>query len=124
MTDTRADSTSLPEQICALAAGFSEHRDAYQQHTYNETRVRREFTDPFKGIVFKYITANFNKLGLKKLICTSYDGSPLAGQMKLFDEYNAGNGLRKRPKANALIVDHVTDEGWTKASGVVSASAV
>lgn len=30
--------------------------------------------------------------------------------MTLFDEYNAGNGHRKKPKAIAVIVDHVKDE--------------
>jgi len=70
--------------------------------------------DPFESNFFKYFAANFNRLGLKRLVCTSYDGSPLAGQMTLFDEYNGGenggNGHRKKPKALAVIVDHVKDE--------------
>ncbi|GIK11192.1 MAG: hypothetical protein BroJett001_32580 [Chloroflexota bacterium] len=69
--------------------------------------------DPFESNFFKYFAANFNKLGLKKLICTSYDGSPLAGtggQMTLFPEYTEGNGKRQRPKAIAVIIDHVKDE--------------
>ena len=40
--------------------------------------------DPFESNFFKYFAANFNKLGLKKLITTSYDGSPIAGQLTLF----------------------------------------
>jgi hypothetical protein len=39
---------------------------------------------------FKYFAANFNRLGLKKLITTSYDGSPIAGQGTLFPEYDEG----------------------------------
>lgn len=35
--------------------------------------------DPFESNFFKYFAANFNKLCLKKLITTSYDGSPIAG---------------------------------------------
>ena len=35
--------------------------------------------DPFESNFFKYFAANFNRLGLKKLITTSYDGSPIAG---------------------------------------------
>ncbi len=66
--------------------------------------------DPFESNFFKYFAANFNKLGLKKLITTSYDGSPIAGQLTLFPEYNEGNGKRKKPKALAVIVDHVKDE--------------
>jgi len=34
--------------------------------------------DPFESNFFKYFAANFNKLGLKKLVTTSYDGSPIA----------------------------------------------
>ena len=66
--------------------------------------------DPFESNFFKYFAANFNKLGLKKLITTSYDGSPVAGQLNLFPEYNEGNGKRQKPKALAVIVDHVKDE--------------
>ena len=35
--------------------------------------------DPFESNFFKYFAANFNKLGLKRLVSTSYDGSPIAG---------------------------------------------
>jgi hypothetical protein len=66
--------------------------------------------DPFESNFFKYFAANFNKLGLKKLITTSYDGSPIAGQGTLFPEYNEGNGKRQKPKALAVILDHVKDE--------------
>lgn len=66
--------------------------------------------DPFESNFFKYFAANFNKLGLRKLITTSYDGSPIAGQGTLFPEYNEGNGKRQKPKALAVILDHVQDE--------------
>lgn len=42
--------------------------------------------DPFESNFFKYFAANFNALGLKKLITTSYNGSPVAGsQLPLFE---------------------------------------
>jgi hypothetical protein len=66
--------------------------------------------DPFESNFFKYFAANFNKLGLKKLITTSYDGSPIAGQGELFPEYHEGNGKRQKPKAMSVILDHVKDE--------------
>jgi hypothetical protein len=66
--------------------------------------------DPFESNFFKYFAANFNKLGLKKLITTSYDGSPIAGQGTLFPEYDEGNGKRQKPKAMAVVLDHVKDE--------------
>ncbi|KUK98867.1 MAG: ecoRIM [Parcubacteria bacterium 32_520] len=42
--------------------------------------------DPFESNFFKYFAANFNSLGLKKLITTSYNKSPIAGrQLPLFE---------------------------------------
>ena len=35
--------------------------------------------DPFESNFFKYFAANFNALGLKKLITTSYVKSPIVG---------------------------------------------
>jgi hypothetical protein len=74
--------------------------------------------DPFESNFFKYFAANFNKLGLKKLISTSYDGSPIAGQGALFPEYHEGNGKRRKPKALAVILDHVKDEDGDGAANV------
>ena len=74
--------------------------------------------DPFESNFFKYFATNFNKLGLKKLVTTSYDGSPIAGQLTLFPEYNEGNGKRQKPKALAVIVDQVKDEDGDGAANV------
>ncbi|MCX6740155.1 MAG: adenine-specific methyltransferase EcoRI family protein [Candidatus Parcubacteria bacterium] len=42
--------------------------------------------DPFESNFFKYFAANFNALGLRKLITTSYNKSPIAGrQLPLFE---------------------------------------
>lgn len=42
--------------------------------------------DPFESNFFKYFASNFNALGLKKLITTSYVKSPIAGgQLPLFE---------------------------------------
>lgn len=65
--------------------------------------------DPFESNFFKYFAANFNKLGLKKLITASYDGSPIAGAQLTFGEYGEGNGDRERPKAMAFEIEQVTD---------------
>jgi len=74
--------------------------------------------DPFESNFFKYFAANFNKLGLKRLITTSYDGSPIAGQLTLFPEYSEGNGKRKKPRALAVILDQVQDEDGDGAANV------
>ena len=74
--------------------------------------------DPFESNFFKYFAANFNKLGLKKLITTSYDGSPIAGEGALFPEYDEGRSKQQKPKALAVILDHVKDEDGDDAANV------
>ena len=61
--------------------------------------------DPFESNFFKYFAANFNKLGLKKLITTSYDGSPIAGAGHLVPGIQRGQwqapkaqGARRHPR--------------------------
>ena len=41
--------------------------------------------DPYESNFFKYFALNFNSLGLKKLICTCYDGSPFMGDELVFN---------------------------------------
>ena len=82
----------------------------YDANTFRGKIVYCNCDDPFESHFFKYFASNFNRLGLKKLVTTSYDGSPIAGQLSLFPEYNEGNGKRKKPKAIAVSIDHVKDE--------------
>ncbi|NBX37289.1 MAG: DNA methyltransferase [Planctomycetes bacterium] len=82
----------------------------FDPNTFRGKVVYCNCDDPFESNFFKYFAANFNKLGLTRLICTSYDGSPIAGQMTLFPEHTEGNSTRSKPKAIAVIVDHVKDE--------------
>jgi hypothetical protein len=74
--------------------------------------------DPFESNFFKYFAANFNKLGLKKCVTTSYDGSPIAGQQVLFQEYDEGNGKRHKPKAIAIEIEEVKDVTGDGAIGI------
>jgi hypothetical protein len=82
----------------------------FDPDTFRDKVVYCNCDDPFESNFFKYFAANFNKLGLKKLITASYDGSPIAGQLSLFPEYDEGNGGRRKPKALAVFLDHVEDE--------------
>jgi Adenine-specific methyltransferase EcoRI len=74
--------------------------------------------DPFESNFFKYFAANFNKLGLKKLVTTSYDGSPIAGAQLLLGEYDEGSLKRKNPKAVAIEIEEVTDIDGDGATGI------
>lgn len=82
----------------------------FDPDTFSGKVVYCNCDDPFESNFFKYFAANFNKLRLKKLVTTSYDGSPIAGQGTLFPEYNEGNDKRQKPKALAVVLDHVKDE--------------
>jgi len=90
----------------------------FDSDTFRGKIVYCNCDDPFESNFFKYFAANFNKLGLKKLITTSYDGSPIAGQLTLFPEYDEGNGKRQKPKALAVTLDHVKDEDGDGAANV------
>lgn len=90
----------------------------FDPDTFRDKFVYCNCDDPFESNFFKYFAANFNKLGLRKLVTTSYDGSPIAGQGTLFPEYNEGNGKRLKPKALAVILDHVKDEDGDGAANV------
>ena len=77
--------------------------------------------DPFESNFFKYFTANFNALGLKKLIATSYKPSPIANtelvlQPSLLHGYedkvvSKPIEQKGRPKvtANKFIINEVDD---------------
>ena len=41
--------------------------------------------DPYESYFFKYFALHFNHLGLKKLICTCYNGSPVQGEELVID---------------------------------------
>jgi len=82
----------------------------FDPDTFRDKVVYCNCDDPFESNFFRYFATNFNKLGIQKLITTSYDGSPVAGQRALFPEYDEGNDKRQKPKAIAVILDHVEDE--------------
>lgn len=82
----------------------------FNPDTFRDKIVYCNCDDPFESNFFKYFAANFNKLGLKRLITTSYDGSPIASAQLPLIEYIEGNGKRQKPKAIAVILDHVKDE--------------
>lgn len=57
----------------------------YTEH-FKDKIVFCNCDDPYESNFFKYFALNFNHLGLKKLICTCYAGSPVVStQLSLFD---------------------------------------
>ena len=82
----------------------------YAEHFKGKT-VLCNCDDPFESNFFRYFALNFDHLGLKKLMATSYCGSPIAGgeyQPSLFDDdVDAGTGRHR--KAYKAVVTHVED---------------
>ena len=80
----------------------------YEKHFKGKT-VLCNCDDPFESNFCKFFLRNFNYLGLKRLICTSYSTSPIIGkQMTIFDYMDEpvqrGNGyvmdISEVPMAN------------------------
>jgi len=66
--------------------------------------------DPYESNFFKYFAANFNALGLKKLITTSYSGSPIAGrQLPLFEIEGLKRIKPKDAEAHRIEINEVPD---------------
>lgn len=71
----------------------------YQEY-FRDKVVFCNCDDPYESNFFKYFALNFNALGLKKLIATCYDGSPIAQQeLPLFPE------AETEPKRKAYKVE-------------------
>lgn len=68
--------------------------------------------DPFESNFFRYFVLNFNKIGLKQLITTSYKPSPIANkQLELFgdDETLTQSKHLSKITANRFIINDVRD---------------
>ena len=61
----------------------------YYETQFEGKTVLCNCDDPFESNFAKFFLRNFNYLKLKRLICTSYAGSPVTGtQLSLFEDYN------------------------------------
>ena len=77
----------------------------YKTHFHGKV-VYCNCDDPYESNFFKYFAANFNALGLKRLITTSYAGSPVCGQQLSLDDIEGLNGQRQTERAVAYKTDH------------------
>ncbi len=84
----------------------------YDPHTFRGKVVYSNCDDPFESNFFRYFALNFNRLGLRQLITTSYKPSPIANtQLGLFGDDKTIAPAKGRPKitANKLIINEVSD---------------
>ncbi len=116
-----AAKTAKQDEFYTQYVDIQKEVEAYLEldpNTFRGKVVYCNCDDPFESNFFKYFAANFNRLGLKKLVTTSYDGSPIAGAQLTFDEYFKGNGKRQKPKAIAVEIEEVKDINGDGATGI------
>lgn len=81
----------------------------YRPHFAGKT-VFCNCDDPYESNFFKYFALNFNSLGLKKLICTCYNGSPVAGsQLCLTDPEDPQGKQQKTRVPHKIVITQVPD---------------
>ena len=84
----------------------------YNQNVFRRKVIYCNCDDSFESNFFRYFVLNFNKLGLKQLITTSYKPSPVANtQLGLFGDDITLVKVKGRPKitANKFIINEVKD---------------
>lgn len=84
----------------------------FNSNTFQDKVVYCNCDDPFESNFFRYFVLNFNKLGLRQLITTSYKPSPIANtQLALFSDDKTLTKSKGRPKitANKFIINEVHD---------------
>ena len=80
------------------------------QHYWEHFRGKVVFCncdDPYESYFFKYFALHFNHLGLKKLICTCYNGSPVQGNELVIDFGDFSDEPRK--VAFKVVITEVKD---------------
>lgn len=79
----------------------------YDKNAFKGKTILLPADDPFESNFFKYFAVHFNDYGLKKLIATSYDSSPIVNQqLSLFEEDEVE---KKLGKAYKIELTHVGD---------------
>lgn len=84
----------------------------YDADVFREKIVYCNCDDPFESNFFRYFVLNFTRLGLKRLITTSYKPSPIANtQLGLFGDDKTIMPAKGRPKvtANKFVINEVGD---------------
>lgn len=90
----------------------------YKEH-FKDKVVFCNCDDPYESNFFKYFAMNFNHLGLKKLIATSYSDSPVAyQQLSLFDVQGMENLDPESRPACKIEINEIKDENQDGAVGL------
>lgn len=106
-----AAKTAKKDEFYTQLTDIERELQHYWQHFRGKV-VLCNCDDPYESNFFKYFALRFNQLGLKKLICTCYDGSPLAGtQLSLFSLDTNGNEKKTAYKVEISEVKDLNGDG-------------
>ena len=113
-----AAKTAKKDEFYTQLADIERELQHYWPHFRGKT-VLCNCDDPYESNFFKYFALRFNQLGLKRLVCTCYNGSPVQGQELLlhFDNMDA------EPKKIAYKVE-ITEVKDENGDGAVDLSDV
>ena len=82
--DLHAAGKAKKDEFYTQLVDIEKEMKYYKQHFKGKV-VLCNCDDPYESNFFKYFALNFNALGLKKLIATCYNGSPVSGNELLLD---------------------------------------
>lgn len=106
-----AAKTAKKDEFYTQLTDIERELQHYWQHFQGKT-VLCNCDDPYESNFFKYFALRFNQLGLKKLICTCYDGSPITGtQLSLFSLDSEGNEKKTAYKVEITEVGDMNGDG-------------
>ena len=91
-------------QLSDIEAELRYYRDLFRGQT-----VFCNCDDPYESNFFKYFAMNFNHLGLKKLITTSYAGSPIVGEQLPLPEFQGASVAEPMKPVYKVEITEVPD---------------
>ena len=113
-----AAKTAKKDEFYTQMSDIERELQHYWQHFRGKT-ILCNCDDPYESNFFKYFALRFNQLGLKKLICTCYNGSPVQGNELMID----WGDFTEEPKKIAYKVE-ITEVRDLNGDGAVDLSDV
>ena len=111
-TSLNAASIAKQDEFYTRYEDIQEELNHYEKHFIGKT-ILCNCDDPFESNFCKFFLRNFNYLGLKRLICTSYYSSSIVGtQMTIWDYLG-----EKVQKGNGYVMD-ITEVPMANGRGV------
>lgn len=107
---------SKSDEFYTLYSDIQKEVEAYLEYSPDVFRGKVVYCncdDPYESNFFRYFVLNFNRIGLKQLITTSYKTSPIANtQLELFsydENLTDSNEYQSKGAANKIIINEVGD---------------